>query len=98
MAANISGVLAHTAVTVGNTSTAVLSAETNRTYALFINDSDETIYMSIDGTAAAANDGIRLNANGGSYEMTMGAGNVTANAVVAICASGSKKLLVTQAA
>lgn len=94
----ISGTLAHTVVTVAATSTTALAANGDRTYALFINDSDETLYLSIDGTAAALNDGIRLNANGGSYEMTLGAGNVTPNVVYAISTSGSKKLLVTSAA
>jgi hypothetical protein len=87
--------LAHTAVTVGNTSTAVLAASELRQYALFINDSDETLYLSADGTAAALNDGIRLNAAGGSYEMSVRQGNIAQAAVVGISTSGGKKLLVT---
>lgn len=87
--------LAHTVVTVGNTSTTVLAANALRQYALFINDSDETVYLSLDGTAAALNDGVRLNAAGGSYEMSVRLGNIAQGAVVGICASGSKKLLVT---
>lgn len=87
---------AHTVVTVGATSTAVLAANALRRYALFVNDSDETVYLSFDGTAAALNDGVRLNASGGSYEMSVRVGNIHQGAVKGICASGSKKLLVTE--
>ena len=60
---------AHSAVTVGSSSTAALAANAHRKSALFINDSDETIYLSLGGTAAA-NTGVRLNSAGGSFEMS----------------------------
>ena len=82
-------------VTVGSSTTAVLTENPNRSYALFINDSDETIYLNIGGSAVA-NDGIRLNANGGAYEMSRANGNLDTQAVNAICASGSKNLLVVE--
>lgn len=85
---------AHATVTVGSTSTQVLPADIKREHLLLINDSDEIIYVSF-GQPAAANTGIRLNAAGGSYEMT---GTVYLHAVYAICASGNKKLLVTTGA
>ena len=87
---------AHTVVTVGNGSTTVLAANALRQYALFVNDSDEAMYLSFDGTAAALNDGVRLNANGGSYEMSTRAGNICQALVVGICASGGKKILITE--
>ena len=68
---------------------------TSRTGALFINDSDEIIYLNLGG-AAAANTGIRLNAAGGSYEMGYAQGNLFTGAINGICASGNKKLLVTE--
>jgi hypothetical protein len=86
---------AHTAPTIGNTTTAALAANTSRLYALFINDSDETIYLKL-GAAAVLNAGIRLNANGGSYEMSAGQGNLYTGVVNGICTSGGKKLLVTE--
>ena len=86
---------AHTAPTIGNTTTAALAANASRLYALFINDSDEAIYLGL-GVAAAVNRGIRLNANGGSYEMSEAVGNLYVGAVNGICASGGKKLLVTE--
>ncbi|MCK9598989.1 MAG: hypothetical protein M0R06_08120 [Sphaerochaeta sp.] len=59
----------HTGVSIGAASTLALAANGDRKYALFINDSDETIYLGI-GTDAVANEGVRLNASGGSYEMS----------------------------
>jgi len=85
----------HSAVTVGSTDTSALASNTDRKSALFINDSDETIYLSIGGTAVA-NTGIRLNANGGSYEMSKEQGNLSTAQIKCICASGSKTLLITE--
>lgn len=76
-------------ISVGNTSTQVLAANTNRRYAVFINDSDETIYLAF-GEDAAMNEGIRLNAAGGCYELSHVLGNLNNLAVNAICSSGSK--------
>ena len=59
----------HTAdVTTGTT--LVLPLNKTRTSALFINDSDTTIYLRL-GQDAALNTGIRLNAAGGAYEITL---------------------------
>lgn len=85
----------HTEVTVDTSSTAVLSANSARRYALFINDSDTTMYLNLGGTAAA-NKGIRLNANGGSYEMTAGLENVYQGTITVICSATPKTLLVTE--
>jgi hypothetical protein len=55
----------------------LLNTNTRRRYALVINDSDTTIYLypgyfadtSAASTTLMANQGIRLNANGGSFEI-----------------------------
>lgn len=57
-----------TGVDVGTTSTLILAANPYRKYAAIINDSDTVIYLGI-GTAAVLNAGIRLNPNGGTYEI-----------------------------
>ena len=80
-------------VTVGNTSTTVLAANSDRKAAIFINDSDETIYLA-RGSTAAMNQGIRLNANGGSFEIN--ATNLYTGVVTAICASGGKNLCIEE--
>lgn len=85
----------HTAPSIGSSTTPALAANSNRLYALFINDSDETIYLKF-GASAVSNEGVRLNASGGSYEMSKKLGNLYTGAVNGICASGSKVLLVTE--
>jgi len=82
----------HTTVNVTITSGAVLAANTSRLYALLVNDSDTTIYLKI-GVAAVANQGIRVNANGGSYEMSKKQGNLHTGAINGIHAGTSNKVL-----
>jgi hypothetical protein len=80
----------NTKVTVGSTTTSVVSANADRISLTLVNDSNETIYISKSGTAVM-NEGIRLNANGGSVLITDYTG-----AVAAICSSGSKNLTVCE--
>jgi hypothetical protein len=83
----------HTPITVANATTAVAAANADRKWLLVVNDSDETIYVKI-GAAAVMNQGIRINAAGGSLELT--GGSLNTGAVNGICSSGGKKLLVTE--
>jgi len=76
--------------TVGSSSTLVMAANRYRSYAVFVNDSNEVIYLAIGGRAASMNSGIRLNASGGAYEINKH--NLRKGAVYAICSSGSKVL------
>jgi len=86
----------HSAATVTSTTGQALAANANRKYALLVNDSDTAIYIKL-GAAAVANEGIRLNANGGSYEMSDLHGNLYTGAINAIHGStGNKTLLVTE--
>ena len=77
-------------VTIGSSSTTALAAETTRTEAIFVNDSNEVIYLKL-GSGAEMNKGIRLNSEGGSYTCSNYTGIITA-----ICSSGSKILTVTE--
>jgi len=75
---------------VGATSTVVLNEEPQRRRASFVNDSDETIYLSKGG--ASANQGITLKI-GGSYEdVPDPSGYIYRGIYSAICASGAKNL------
>lgn len=86
----------HTAIAVATTSTAVVAANTQRQYLLLINDSDAVIYLKL-GAAAVANQGIRLNANGGSLEMSGPMGNIYQGAINGIHAgAATKNLLVSE--
>ena len=68
------------ATTCANTTTEALSATLTRFSALFINESTQTIWLKINENAVA-NQGIRLNANGGSYYMSSSTGNLDTEAV-----------------
>jgi len=85
----------HTQPSIAATTTVALVANANRLYALLVNDSVETIYIKL-GAAAVLNQGIRLNANGGSYEMSKKQGNLYVGAINGISTSGTMALLVTE--
>ena len=85
----------HTAVTVGVATGVALAANASRLYALLVNDSDTAIYIKL-GAAAVLNAGIRINANGGSYEMSKDLGNLYTGAINAIASAASKNLIVTE--
>lgn len=82
-----------TGVTVGTSSVEVLAANSSRQYAVFVNDSANVIYISLDGNAAVAGKGIRLNASGGSYEIN--SLNQFVASVHAIAAGAGSNLTVT---
>ena len=86
----------HTVISVTTSSSVALAANANRLYALLVNDSDTEIYIKL-GATAVANQGIRLNAFGGSYEMSAMLGNLYTGAINAIHAgTGNKVLLLTE--
>lgn len=88
--------LTHTAVNVTTSTGEVSAADVNRGFLLIINDSNFVIYCKV-GVAAVLNEGIRLNASGGSFEMSRGNRNLDADAVNCIHGdSGNKVLLVTE--
>ena len=81
------------AVTVGSSSTAVLTANGGRIGGALVNDSDEAIYLAF-GEAAVLNSGIRLNADGGAFSFPQDV--IYTGAINAICTSGSKVLTYTE--
>ena len=85
----------HAAVTCANTTTEALALNGGRVSALFVNDSTQTIWIALN-QAAVANEGIRLNANGGSYYISDLDGNLDREAVNCIVASGTGLILVTE--
>ena len=85
----------HTQPSITAATTEALAANANRLYALLVNDSVETLYIKL-GAAAVLNQGIRLNANGGSYEMSKKFGNLYTGAINAIGTSGAAVLDVTE--
>ena len=79
----------NSAVTVGSSTTAVLTANAGRLGIILVNDSNEVIYLAF-GDSAVANQGVRLNASGGS--LVLDNSLMSTQAINAICASGSKVL------
>ncbi len=87
--------LVHTAVTAGAVSTVALAANASRKYAVLVNDSDKEVYIMV-GETAVLNQGIRINPNGGSYEMAAVYRNLDLRVINAISSAADKKLLVTE--
>jgi len=87
----------HADVVVANSTTKVLDANTDRKYAKFVNDSDAVMYLKV-GADAVLNEGIRVEADGGSFEMSVALGNLATGQVNAIqsTSNGDKKMLVTE--
>lgn len=75
------------------TSTLAVATSTSRTYLAIVNNSANTVYLGI-GRPAVGSNGIRLNANGGSFEMDTGVLFTTA---VNCIASSTSMLTVVEA-
>lgn len=91
----------HSALTCTTSSQQALAQNLKRIYALLQNDSDTVMYAFIgntSSTSAAAATGIRLNAFGGSYEMSEGLGNLHTGWIFAMSTTANKNLLITEGA
>ena len=84
-----------TTASCASTTTAALAANPGRISALLTNDSIQVIWIKV-GEAAVANEGIRLNANGGNYYITNAEGNLDREAVNCIVASGTGTILAAE--
>lgn len=83
------GSATHGTPTAGTASGTILAANANRRYALFVNNTDTLVWLSLGTAAAVAGKGIPLVALTGSYEMTRGAANVFTGQVNGIVGSGT---------
>ena len=88
--------ITHTSIDVGTTSTTACGKNPSSRYRLLVNISDTDMFLSMNGEAALSK-GVKLYANGGSYEMGIKWGNLYAGACYIIHGgSGNKTLLVTE--
>ena len=87
--------IAHTTAAMTGSSAAVLATNQGRKYALIVNDGSVDCYLNL-GATAVAHEGIRVNANGGSYEISRTVGNLFTGAINGILVSGTATLLVTE--
>ena len=83
--------------TVGSASSYIVSGYSlqNVDTVILTNDSDEVIYLDVTGGPAVMNSTLRINASGGVYVWSRAKGDIMPfRGIHAICASGSKNLLV----
>jgi len=83
-----------TTVTVTTASAEVLPPNPRRLSALLINDDAANVIYLSKLAPAVANQGIRINSVGGSYEIT--AVNHYTGRLYAICSAGTPKLLISE--
>lgn len=88
--ATVSSAATNTGVTIGTSSTSILSSNASRKSATIVNDSTGIVYLSLSGTAVL-NTGIRINASGGSAVITEYTGEITGIGV-----AGSQNVTVTE--
>lgn len=80
--------------TAAGTAVQVLAANPGREYALFTNNSDTAIYLNFSSASTTlANYAVRLNATGGSYEMSSNLGNLYSGEVWASSTAANKEML-----
>lgn len=87
--------LTHSVVTTTGSTQIALAANANRKYVALINDSDTVMYAKV-GSDAVLNQGIRINENGGAFELSANIGNLDLRVINVICTSADKILLVTE--
>lgn len=90
---NTANSVLNSGVSVGNTSTLVLAANSSRRYLFLVNDSNESIYVSL-GSAAVLNEGVLLTSGGGA--LTLDTTSMYHGAIYAICASGGMNLTICE--
>lgn len=86
----------HTAVTAISTSGGLLTSNANRKYAFLQNIGSVDVFIKLASSAAVANQGICLKANGGFHEIGIAFGNLYTGTITCITASGSAVVLVTE--
>ncbi len=84
----------HSSISVGTSSTSVLSSNSSRKNVLIQNISDTNIFINLGGTATL-NNGILIQPNA-SYEISYMQGNLFTGSISAICSASGKSLIVTE--
>lgn len=83
-----------TSILVASTTATRILATSSRQYALIVNDSPYNVYLALNGDVPAkAYEGIRINAHGGSYEIT--SENLYTGSIQAIAVGGTASTTVT---
>ena len=72
----------------------VLQGNSGRVYGAIVNDGANTVYLNLGPTTSTAGYGIRLNANGGSFEINQS--NLYLGAITAVTVSGTSTLSIVE--
>ncbi len=83
----------NSSVTIGSTTTSILTANSGRNFVSLQNDSDEDIYIAFGADAVSAK-GINLKSGGSALLLNAVDYDIIREDINGICASGSKTLLV----
>lgn len=81
----------NSAVSVTTSTTAIATSNVGRQYLIIVNDGAYPVYLGL-GASAVASTGIRLNANGGSYEINQD--NLFVGAINGIAVGGTSVVTV----
>lgn len=87
------GTYTNTYATVGAATTEIVATNPNRMHLVLVNDSTQVMYLAF-GADAVIGSGVRLNASGGSYEMTPE--NLFTAEIDAICAGGQANITILE--
>ena len=89
--------LTHTKADVGDTSTQIVAADTDRRYILLQNQGDEHVDIRV-GVAAVKDESIRMYANGGTFELKPIAGQFDDSAIfgIHVGAGGTKRVTIME--
>lgn len=79
---------------IGESTTVIIAANANRRYLCIVNDSNQPVYLAV-GASAVMNSGVRINAEGGVFELV--GGNMSTQAVNGIATGGDKNVTVQEA-
>jgi hypothetical protein len=85
----------HTKADVDIASSLVLAKSGLRTNAIFVNNGDVPVFLTFS-VDACKDEGIRVNGNGGSYELSEKSGNLDMRAVYGVVSEGDTTILVTE--
>lgn len=77
---------------IGTSSGVIMATSTGRSYALIINDGASTVYLGFNGNPAVLGQGVRLTAQGGSFEIDNQ--NMYTGAVTAIASSSASNVTI----
>lgn len=81
--------------TVATTSRVIVNANVARQYLAIVNDGDQDVYLNFRATSTAGT-GIRLNANGGAYEMDITSSNVYVGPVSAVTSTSTSAVTIIE--